>query len=92
MSFDRILQVLWLGHPECHATWEPAKSLPQSLVDSFEDGVMAESKVDSVNLYGHWSSIIATKSSGDKDVDEPKGKRTRQERPCYDDLEGYEQF
>ena len=53
---------------------------------------MAESKVDSVNLYGHWSSIIATKSSGDKDVDEPKGKRTRQERPCYDDLEGYEQF
>ena len=30
---------------------------------------MAESKVDSVNLYGHWSSIIATKSSGDKDVD-----------------------
>lgn len=81
-------KVLWVGRPECHATWEPAKSVPQYLVQQFEAGEASESEADTVPIYGHLSGIITT-SKGSEDVQVAKKKKM--ERPCHEDVEGYVQ-
>ena len=55
---------MWLGQPECYATWEPAESLPQCLVQQFEAGVVPETEVESVLLYGHVSNTVTVTQKG----------------------------
>ena len=81
-----MFQVLWLGRPQCYATWEPASSLPHRLVDEFTAGLEAELQVDNVPMYGHISSTVTV---AQQSSDSQKSKRQRQERPCHDELEGY---
>ena len=76
------MQVLWLGRPECHASWEPAKCIPLSLVQQFEGGIMAESQATRVPMYGHISGILTVSHSSHET------KRKKMERTWFEDLEG----
>lgn len=80
------IQVLWLGQPDCFATWEPAVSLPQSLVQQFEGGIVPEARVETIQLYGHMSSTLTVSQQGSLTLE---AKRMRLERPYHEDLEGY---
>lgn len=78
--------MLWLGLPECRVTWELEESLPQSLVQQFELGVMPASEIQVTPLYGHISGTVAL---SEKSEQLPEAKKKREERHCSDDLEGY---
>lgn len=86
IRINSLVQVLWLGRPECNATWEPACSLPQKVVDDYETGVAREIELDTTSLYGHVCNTV-TMSGKTLERSEPKKKKT--ERPSYNDLEGY---
>ena len=47
-----IVQVLWLGHPDCVTTWEPATALSPSLIADYEAGVLKEAASKSQEAYG----------------------------------------
>ena len=68
------------------ATWEPAISLPQALIQQFEDGVVTETSLQSEAQYGHVSNTLTV---AQRKSDSPDPKRMRLERPCHEDLEGY---
>jgi len=78
-------QVLWLGQPDCYSTWEPAISLPQGLVQKFEEGNISAASGETKSLYGHVSTTLTvtplTSSTS-------PAKRMRTERPCSEDVEG----
>lgn len=80
------MQVLWLGCPECFATWEPASSLPTTLIEQFESETIGESSAESVPLYGHVSSTVTI---NEHSIEQPIEKKKRRERPSVDDTEGY---
>ena len=82
------VQVLWLGHPECKATWEPATSLPYELVEDYERGIIREATVDATPLYGHVFNTMSVTRRTD-DILPRDAKKSKQERLCPDDLEGY---
>ena len=77
--------MLWLGCPECFATWEPASSLPTSLIDQFESEAIVESSVESVPLYGHVSSTVTVAQSS---AEQGPAKK-KQERTSVHDSQGY---
>ena len=79
-------QVLWLGQAECYSTWEPAVSLPQTLVEQFESGVASEASLKTTQQYGHVSGILTVAQQNPATSDP---KRRKLERPCHEDLEGY---
>ena len=79
-------QVLWLGQPECYATWEPAVSVPHGLVQQYETGVVSESTVESVSLYGHVSNTLTISQQCSLT---PEAKRMRQDRQICGNLGGY---
>jgi hypothetical protein len=70
-----MIQVLWLGHPQHRATWEPEASLTKKLVEDFENGVAKETVTDTESLYGHVCNILT--SSEKTSVSEPKSKKAR---------------
>ena len=84
--FPVYRQVLWLGCPECFATWESASSLPTTLIEQFESETTAESTVESVPMYGHVSSIVTI---AERSAEQPAGKKRRRERTNVDDTDGY---
>ena len=55
--------MVWLGHPQCKATWEPASSLSSSLVADYEAGIQTETVTESATTYGHISSTLVTKNN-----------------------------
>jgi hypothetical protein len=76
--------VLWLGLPEVNATWEPACSLPQSLVDDYEAGISREAEVHTTTTYGHsYTTVMISKKK-----DDPQPKKRKGQRPSRADLEG----
>lgn len=77
------MQVLWLGRPEINATWEPAKSLPDGLVQEFEAGVLAEATVDKQAIFGHTSGTLTVSVRN-----EDNKKKMKIDRPCLTDMEG----
>jgi len=77
-------QVLWLGQPQCNATWEPCSSLPPELIEDYETGIAREAAVETKFAYGHVVNTVTiskTEAHGEK--------RKRQERPCVENLQGY---
>ena len=70
----------------CYATWEPASSLPRSLVADFEAGITAEPTIETTSMYGHVSSTMTVSQIR---TDQPQTKKRKEERPCHHDLEGY---
>jgi len=80
-----LLQVLWLGVPQCKATWEPASSVPQDLMADFEAGVTTEVDIDTTSAYGHVSNTMTVTH---KPVSQPEVKKRKEERPCHEELEG----
>ena len=56
--YNLRIQILWLGSPECSATWEPLTSLPKKLIDNYEAGLRTESQVNITTNYGHISGMI----------------------------------
>ena len=82
-----VMQVLWLGQAGCNATWKPAASLPNQLLEQFEDGSVPTARVESVPIYGHVSSTLTITKHGHQSLTSD-AKRMRQERPSYEDLEG----
>ena len=93
-SYDQChafpIYVLWVGCPECYATWEPASSLPQDLIENFESGVSVETRVHLEPLYGHISGTITVSEMNITKV--PVPKKARKQRQCLKDLEGYVGF
>ena len=81
--------MLWLGQPECYATWEPAASLPQSLAQQFEGGILSRAEVETAPLCGHVSNVLTVSQKVSLTSDT---KRMRKERPCHVELEGYAKF
>ena len=73
-----------VGRPEIHATWEPAKLPPDSLVREFEAGMTADVTVAKQPLYGHVSGTLTVSH-----CNEDHKKKMKLERPRHADLEGY---
>ena len=80
------VQVLWLGCPDCYATWEPASSLSRQLVADFEAGITTQPTIQTTSVYGHVSNIMAVSQMR---TDQPQTKKRKEEQPCHRDLEGY---
>ena len=78
-------QVLWLGTPECNATWEPSTSIPQNLIDHYEAGLTADVTVNEIVQYGHTSGTINVTYTNDEKPATPK--RAKCERPSFESLE-----
>ena len=79
---------MWLGHPECKATWEPASNLPPTLISDFEAGIESEVSVKKASMYGYNSSLLhmSQKQSISQEQD-PKKRKT--DRMLVDDIEGF---
>ena len=78
---------MWLGSPECSATWEPSTSLPKKLIEGYETGLRTESQVNITATYGHISGMI-TVTHTDHALP-PNTKKAKQTRPSPESLEGY---
>ena len=47
-----MFQVLWLGMPDLHVTWEPASSLPTEAIEEYEKGIVSTPvQQSSINLW-----------------------------------------
>ena len=85
---QNCLQVLWLGRPECETTWEPATALSPSLVADYEAEILTETSTECDATYGHTSTTLVVKSA----LQEPALKKSKRERFCQDDENGYIKF
>lgn len=69
-SLHTYMQVVWLGRPVAESSWEPASSLPTTLIKEFDDGIQREIEEHS---YTSGGQTICTLSSSQKDAEpEPK--------------------
>ena len=67
------IQVLWLGHPECSATWEPASNLPHSLIRDYEAGIESEVSLEKASMYGYISNVLhVSRKQSQGSISEPK--------------------
>ena len=82
---QNCLQVMWLGRPECETTWEPATALSPSLVADYEAGILTETSTEYDATYGHTSTTLVVKNA----LQEPALKKSKRERFCQDDENGY---
>ena len=74
-------QVLWLGQPELHTTWEVADVLPTAVVQEFESGIRSEGVGQHCEAYGmDRSTFTTTVSSSDQ--------RARIDRPTLEKATG----
>lgn len=78
--------MLWLGKLDLHTTWEPASSLPSTVIEEFEKGLISEGVLKKSSQYGHETSTIITE---EKIKSKPEVKRTRIERPVIKESSGY---
>ena len=74
MVHFECIQVIWLGHPACKSTWEPASALSPSLVADFEAGIAKEAVTVSESTYGHTSTTVVMK---DNSSQEPVTKKAK---------------
>lgn len=79
------MQVVWLGLPEDMATWEPACSLPPSIVADYEAGITTEAEMHTATTYGHSFTTFAVTKRDNK----PRPKKRKEQRPSHASLEGY---
>ena len=77
-------QVLWLGTPQCNATWEPSTSIPKNLIDQYEASSTVNVTVNNTVQYGHNSGAISVTYIN---AEEPLAKKARHERPSFESLE-----
>ena len=70
-----IVQVLWLGHPDCVTTWEPATALSPSLIADYEAGVLKEAASESQEAYGLTATTVVIKDK----PQQPAAKKARRE-------------
>ena len=67
------LQILWLGLPDDSATWEPACSLPSTLVEDYEAGISREAEMNVVTTYGHSFTTITVRKKENESI--PKKRK-----------------
>ena len=53
-----MFQVLWVGMPDIHVTWELAASLPSKAIEEYEKGLLCEPVKESSNNYGRQTCTI----------------------------------
>ena len=82
------LQVRRLGRPECETTWEPATALSSAVVDNYEAGLLTETSTECSAMYGHTSTTLVVNSA----LQKPALKKSKKERFCQDDENGYIEF
>lgn len=71
-------QVAWFGCDE-KMMWEPASSLPQTLINEFEEGVICKESVVTDPSYGVMThTLVVTKSSA---AEPPHAKQARKSIP-----------
>ena len=79
-----MLQVLWLGRPDLHVTWELASSLPAEVIQEYEEGLVSASVRQSSNDYGRETcTFVVTKNTGESQ----SVKKPRIESPVVQDNE-----
>lgn len=59
-----FIQVAWLGQQE-QMTWEPASTLPQSLIDEFEGGVIGVGETITNTQFGAINHTLVVATSCD---------------------------
>ena len=69
-----VIQVVWLGRPTTESSWKSAETLPQSLVDEFEAGVMQDIHRDTSKIGGQTVHTICTKRTQRNEV-QPSAKK-----------------
>ena len=76
-----IHQVVWLGKPKAHSSWQPKSEIPAHIVDEYEKGIHQEIKVNSfvsggqtISMLAH-DSDITKKSQGELGSNNSKRKR-----------------
>lgn len=79
---------MWLGHPECKATWEPASNLPPTLIAHFEEGIQSEVLVKKSSMYGYTSSLVHLSETHPVTIAQVSKKR-KTDRMLINDIEGY---
>ena len=80
-----MFQVLWLGMPDLHVTWEPASSLPAEAIEEYEKGLVLTPVQQSSNNYGRETCtfVLAKDTEGSERV-----KKSRTERPLAQESGG----
>ena len=76
--------MLWLGHPDCEATWEPAAALSPVLVANYEAGILAETSTECHATYGYIATTMVVKDA----PQQPASKKSKTERLCQGDENG----
>ena len=80
-----VFQVLWLGMPDLHVTWEPASSLPAEAIEEYEKGLISTPVQQSSNHYGRETCTLVVA----KDTDwSDRAKKPRTERPLAQESGG----
>ena len=78
---------MWLGSPECSATWEPSSCIPKNLIDEYEAGLRTEAQVNTTTNYSHISGLITIAKTDS--TFPPETKKPKQVRSSHESLEGY---
>jgi hypothetical protein len=68
-----VTKVLWLGHPECRASWVLESSLRRKLVENYENGVATEITNTTENILGNICNILTSQTKAGT----PEPKRAR---------------
>ena len=68
-----ITQVVWLGTPTMKTSWEPASTLPSSLVEDYEKGASG----DVLESFSSGGQTIHTMSTTPGGANEPKSKKMK---------------
>ena len=81
-----MFQVLWLGRPDMHTTWEPASSLPAEAIEEYENGLITMTTQETSNNYGrHTCRFLVTKNAESSD----RAKKPHIERPLAQESGGW---
>ena len=80
-----IQQVLWLGKPDVEVTWEPESSLPQAIVQEFENNITNEISEKKTSQYGYDCNTLVVESEMDQ---LQPNKKSKIERPVIQESEG----
>lgn len=74
---------MWLGRPTNEVTWEPASKLNDTLIDDYENGLVASSLTTKSQEYGSFNSTISVSKAAKQE------KKPKIERPLVDKVTGY---
>ena len=83
--YSHFAKVLWLGKEDIKVTWEPASSLPETVVSAFNSGEECKAVEQMTQQYGQEACTLSVESNP---VDAQFPKKSRRDRPVLESNDG----